>query len=102
MNSDDLCILRRNLGFQPFIKPLDLVQIKIRLHRTCSLILDLHCPIRRDESYSVKRGLNSSAKSIDPRQPAQSAQADMSGNFSPSLNFLHVKGPVHVMINSVG
>ena len=36
--------------------------------------------------------VNKSAKSIDSCQPAQSAQADMSRNFSMSLNFLHVKG----------
>ena len=32
-----------------------------------------------------KMGLNAFAKSIDPCQPAQSAQADMGRNFSLSL-----------------
>ena len=41
---------------------------------------------------SVKTGFNASAKSIDPCQPAPSAQADMGRNCSPSLHFLHVKG----------
>ena len=40
---------------------------------------------------------NAFAKTIDPRQPAQSAQADMGRNFSPSLIFLLVKGPVYIM-----
>ena len=31
--------------------------------------------------YSVKRGQNASAKSIDPGQPAQSAQADLGRYF---------------------
>ena len=38
----------------------------------------------------MKRGLNAFAKSIDPCQPAQSVQADMSRNFSQSLNSLLV------------
>ena len=36
------------------------------------------------------------AKSIDPCQPAQSAQADMGRNFSLCSNFLHVKGPFYI------
>ena len=40
----------------------------------------------------MKRNLHASKKSIDPGQPAQSAQADLGGNFL--LYFLHVKGPV--------
>ena len=43
------------------------------------------------ESCSAKSGLNAFAKSIDSCQPAQSAQADMSRNFSLSFNFLHIK-----------
>ena len=39
----------------------------------------------------MKRWLNAFAKNIDSCQPAQSAQADMNGNFSLSLNFQHVK-----------
>ena len=38
------------------------------------------------EPFSVKRGLNASAKSIDPRQSARSAQADMGRYFSLTLN----------------
>ena len=39
------------------------------------------------ESYSVKRGLNAFAKSVDPRQPAQSTKADKDRNFSLSLRY---------------
>ena len=39
-----------------------------------------------------KGTLNASADSLDPCQPAPSAQADMRRNFSLSLNVLHVKG----------
>ena len=46
------------------------------------------------------RGLNASAKSIDPCQPAQSAQAYMDQNFSLSLNFLYLKRPFYIMIQS--
>ena len=53
------------------------------------------------ESCCLKRSLNAFAKSIDPCQPAQSAQADMGRYFSPSLNFLHVKGPFYIVIQSV-
>ena len=45
----------------------------------------------RNDPCSVKRDLNALAKSVDPCQPAQSAQADMGRHFSPSLNFLHIK-----------
>ena len=48
-----------------------------------------------------KRRRNEFAKSIDSCQPAQSAQADMGRNFLPPLNFLHVKGPFYIMIQSV-
>ena len=37
-------------------------------------------------------------KSTDPCQPAL---ADTDQNFSMSLNFLHVKGPFHIMIQMV-
>ena len=50
---------------------------------------------------SVKKGLNAFANSIDPRQPAQSAQADVGRNFSISFNFLHVKGKFYIVILSV-
>ena len=39
----------------------------------------------------MTRGLNASAKSIDPGQPAQSEQADLGRNFSRRLNFVLVK-----------
>ena len=35
----------------------------------------------------LKRGLNASAKSIDPCQPAQSAQADMDETFRHFFNY---------------
>ena len=38
----------------------------------------------KNEPYSVKRGLNAFAKSVDSCQPAQSAQANMNRNFSLS------------------
>ena len=37
-------------------------------------------------------GLKVFAKSIEPCQPAQSAQADMSRYFLLTLNYLYVKG----------
>ena len=41
--------------------------------------------------YSVKRGQNASAKSIDPGQPAQSAQADLGRYFfcHEAINYLN-------------
>ena len=42
-------------------------------------------------------GSISLAKSIGPRQPALTAQADMGRNFSLYLNFLHRKGPLTIM-----
>ena len=42
----------------------------------------------------VKRGFNASAKSIDPGQPAQNAQADLGRYFLPSVNCLYIKGRV--------
>ena len=50
---------------------------------TLHLMMDIMC-----ESYSVKRELHASAKSIDPRQPAEMGQ-----NFKLFLNFLHIKVP---------
>ena len=52
-------------------------------------------------SCSVKWCLNAFVKSIDPYQPAQSAQADMGQNFLLSLNFLDIQGPFYIMIQSV-
>ena len=52
------------------------------------------------ELYSVKKRLDAFAKSIDPRQPFQTVQADMGQNFSPSLNFLHINGPFYITILS--
>ena len=46
----------------------------------------------------MKRGLNAFAKSVDPRQPAQSAQADMGRNFSLSVNCLRIKEYFYLMI----
>ena len=43
-------------------------------------------------------GLNDYAKSIDLCQPAQ---ADMGRNFSLSLNFLPLKEPFYIIIQSV-
>ena len=48
----------------------------------------------------VKRGLNELAKSINQRQPEQSAQADMGWNFLLSSNILYVKGWFYLMIQS--
>ena len=49
------------------------------------------------EPCSVERGggFSTSAKSIDPCQPAQFAQADMGRNLSLSLDFLRVKRPLY-------
>ena len=52
------------------------------------------------KQYSVRRVLKAIPKSIGPRQPAQSAQADMGRNFSPSIN-LRAKGTFHIMTRSV-
>ena len=43
---------------------------------------------------SGKRGLNASAKSIDPGQPA------LGRNYSLQVNFLYVQGPVYLVIKS--
>ena len=53
----------------------------------------------RCEPWSVKRA-ECIAKSIDPCQSAQSAQADMSRYFSLSLNFLHAKRWFYLMIQN--
>ena len=44
--------------------------------------------------------INASAKSIDPGQPAQSAQADLGRNFLILVNFLLIKGPNYLTIHS--
>ena len=49
----------------------------------------------------VKKGLNALTKSIDSCQPAQSAQADMSRNFSLFLNVLYVKRQFYLMTKFV-
>ena len=48
-----------------------------------------------------KDGPNTSTKSIDSGQPAQSAQADLDRNFLPKVNFVHIKGPYYLMIHFV-
>ena len=45
----------------------------------------------------MKRTLIALAKNIDPRQPVQSAQADMGRNFSRSSNVLYVIGPFYLI-----
>ena len=52
-------------------------------------------------STALFRGLTASAKSIDSGQPAQSAQADLSRNFSLVANSLYVPGPVYPIIKTV-
>ena len=52
-----------------------------------------------NEACSVKSGLHAYAKSIDPCQPAHSAQADMGRNFL--LPFLQVEGPFYIMVHLV-
>ena len=47
-----------------------------------------------------EKGLNASAKTIDPRQPAKSEQADMGRNLSLSLKFLDIKRTFYVMAES--
>ena len=47
-----------------------------------------------------KREVNPSAKSIEPCQLAQFAQADMDRYFSLFNNSSHFKGPVHLMLQS--
>ena len=61
----------------------------------------LNSPVELDRAVLWQRGLNASAKSIDPRQPAQSAQADMGRNFSLPLDYMHVKGQHYRAIQSV-
>ena len=58
------------------------------------------CPI--DKIKRDKRGLfHEFAKSIDSCQPAQSAQANMGLNFSPTSDFLHVSEPYCRMLRLV-
>ena len=54
-------------------------------------------PLNR--AWTVNRGLIDFAKSIDPCQPAQFAEADMGRNFSLSLNFLHIDGRLNSNIS---
>ena len=51
--------------------------------------------------FSVKMGLKACAKSIDPGQPAQSAQADPGRHFLLFVNFLHVHGLAYLGIHWV-
>ena len=53
------------------------------------------------EPCSVKRGLDVFAKSIDSRQPAQSAQADVCRNFSVSLFFSAIHFIIPHLIQSL-
>ena len=49
----------------------------------------------------VKNGVNTLGESFDSCQPARTAQADMSRNFPPSLDFLHVKEKFHPLVQSI-
>ena len=49
----------------------------------------------------MERGLNTSAKSIDPDQTAQTAQADLGRNLLLLVKFLHINGPYIPMIQWV-
>ena len=49
--------------------------------------VDLHT----NDPCSVKRGLNASAKNMDPDKPVKSAETDQRQNFSVLVNFLHIK-----------
>ena len=64
-------------------------KVKALFRRPNSLklyLLDLYISLKF-KLRCVEKGLNTFAKSIDPRQPAQSAQADMDRNFSLNLHF---------------
>ena len=54
--------------------------------------------LNMNERCSVLRGLNAFAKSIGPGQPARTAQADLSRNFSLFLDFLHIIELFYIMI----
>ena len=54
-----------------------------------------------NETITVKRELNASEKSIDPCQPAQSAQADMGRKFSLFFNFSACQKTFYITILSV-
>ena len=56
----------------------------------------MHVYLHINDHVSVKRGLNASAKSIDPGQPA-----DMSRNFLLLVNLLRTKGPYYLFIHLV-
>ena len=51
--------------------------------------------------YSLKKGLDASTKVKDPGYPAQSAQAGLDRNSQLLVNYLHIKGPVLLMIDLV-
>ena len=56
----------------------------------------MHVNLYSNDSSSLKRGRNATAKSIDPGQPAQSAQAELDQNFLLAGNFMPIKGPNYV------
>ena len=61
-----------------------------RQTRSClvkSQVVFSQCMVYKNEPNSVKMGINTFAKSIDPCQPAQSAQADMNRNFLQAFFF---------------
>ena len=58
----------------------------------------MHSLVYISEERSVEKGLKVYAKSIDPCQPAQVAQADMDRYISLTLIFLHVKERVFIII----
>ena len=47
-----------------------------------------------------EKEFNTSAKCIDPGQPAQSAQADRGQYILLSVNFLHIKGRFYFMFQN--
>ena len=53
------------------------------------------------ESFCLKKGLDTSAKSIASSQPAQSAQTDLSRYILLSINFLQPKGSLYPIIPQV-
>ena len=59
----------------------------------------MHTDLHINEPFSVKKGPNASAKIIDPRQPVQSAQADLGKYFLLLVNFLDIKAPYYLKIH---
>ena len=53
------------------------------------------------KASSVKRDLNAFANSIDSCQLSRTAQAGMNRYYLLSVSFRHVKGPVHLLMQSV-